>query len=249
MVELSHFTRRIKQKSLKCPATIPARGKTLLGIIAGALITILTAVGIEYLRRPVLRLFIESPPLDLPSPNDQTKTRRNLRLKLRNEPVRWIGGLIQRSAALQCRGEITFHNLSDAQRVFDRAMPVRWVSTPEPILSQIVSLEGKVEFVIRDFARAATESRGDVYPGEETLLDVAVRFDDESDCYGWNNDSYFFNWRNPAWRLPRERYLVKVVITSSGQKCVGKFRLINNVDTLGDFRLTDLLPEDKAKRF
>jgi hypothetical protein len=33
----------------------------------------------------------------------------------------------------------------------------------------------------------------DVYPGEEETLDVAVRFDDEADCYGWNNDAYFHN--------------------------------------------------------
>jgi hypothetical protein len=223
---------------------------TAIGIIAGGLITILTAIGIEYLRRPVLQLIIETPPLDLPSPSNPAKIRRHLRLKLQNEPLPKIWRWTQRAAALQCRGEITFHNL-DGQAFFDRAMAVRWASAPEPIASQIVDPAEPQEpkFFILDFARAATESRTDVYPGEEEVLDVAVRFDDEADCYGWNNDSYFYNWRNPNWRLPRERYLIKVVVTSSGQKCVGKFRLINNVDSRADFRLTELLPEDRAKRF
>jgi hypothetical protein len=128
-------------------------------------------------------------------------------------------------------------------------MPVRWVATPEPIPNQIVTLTGQVQFLVRDFGRAATESRVDVYPGEETLLDIAVRFEDEENCYGWNNDSYFFNWRNPNWRLTQDRYLVKVVITSSGQRCVGKFRMINNVNSYSDFRVTELLPEDRTKKF
>jgi hypothetical protein len=78
----------------------------------------------------------------------------------------------------------------------------------------------------------------DVYPGEFEILDVAVRLDDEEDCYGWKNESYFCipPWRNPNWKLPRGRYLVSVEIASSGQKCVGLFRLINDVPGT-DFRL------------
>ena len=127
-------------------------------------------------------------------------------------------------------------------------MPVRWVGSPEPIANQIINpADGTVQFVIRDFARAAAESRIDVYPGEEELLDVAIRFDGESECYGWNNDSYLYNWRNPNWRLLRVRCLVKVVITSSGQKCSDVFRLVNNVDSYTNFRLLPASAEDRAK--
>jgi hypothetical protein len=219
---------------------------TVLSIIVGGLITILTAIAVEYLRRPVLKLTIEEPPLDLPSPNGKGK-RRNLRLKLRNEPLPAGARWMQRAAALQCRGQITFHHLNDGQDVFGRAMPVRWVSSPEPIPNQILNLDGAPQFVIRDFGRTTTESRIDVYPGEEELLDVAIRFDGESDCYGWNNDSYFYNWRNPNWKLTKWRYLVEVVITSSGQKCVDVFRLVNDVTLLTDFRLLPASEEDRVK--
>jgi hypothetical protein len=151
---------------------------------------------------------------------------------------------MQRAAALQCRGEITFHHL-DGQDVFGRRMTVRWSSSPQPVGSQVTDLKGQIQFVIQDFARTA-EARMDVYPGEEEILDIAARFDEEPDCYGWNNDAYLFNWRNPNWRLSSGRYLVRVVITSSGQKCFGKFRLINDVSRT-DFRLEPATAEDRMK--
>jgi|GEM_PF-6151443 len=73
---------------------------------------------------------------------------------------------------------------------------------------------------------------------ESELLDIGARFDKDEECYGWNNEAYFSDplWRNPNWKLRRARYLVKVTITSSGQKCVGAFRLVNDVART-DFRL------------
>jgi hypothetical protein len=219
---------------------------TFISIVFGGLITILTALGVEYFRTPRLSLSIEQPPLDLSySAGSPAQSARYLRLKLRNKSLgaSWM----QRSAALQCRGEVTFHHRDDGQNVFGRAMTVRWSSSPEPIANQIVDSRGDVRFHILDFSRAAAESLMDVYPGEEKTLDIAVRFDDEADCYGWNNDGYFFNWRNPNWKLSRERYLVKVVISSSGQKCVRVVRLVNDVDSRMDFRLENASADDLAK--
>lgn len=217
-----------------------------LGIIFGGLITIVTAMGVEYFRRPQLRLAIESPPCDLTyTPQHPALNARYLRVKLRNAalPVglRWM----QRAAALQCRGEISFHHL-DGQDVFGRQMPIRWANSPQPIASQIVDTHGVVQYAILDFARMAAATRMDVYPGEEEIVDVAVRFDAEQQCYGWNDEAYIHQWRNPNWRLPRDRYLVRVVITSSGHKCIGCFRLINDVDNRTDFRLEPATNNDTS---
>jgi hypothetical protein len=211
-----------------------------ISIFFGGIITVLTAVGVEYLRRPQLKLALEDPPLDV-------DMRRNLRIKLRNKPLPVGARWMQRAAAIQCRGDITFHHLNDGQDIFGRSMVVRWATSPEPIANQILDPQGAVQFYIRDFARSTTDSRIDVYPDEEELLDVAVRFGSETECYGWNNDSYLYNWRNPNWRLPRGRYLVKVVINSSGQKCSGVFRLINDVDSRTDFRLIPASPDDRER--
>ncbi len=219
---------------------------TAISIISGGIITVLTAIWVEYLRNPRLKLTIEDPPFDMPAHGGNNR-RRNLRVVLSNEAlpfgVRWM----QRAAATQCRGEITFHHLNDGQDIFGRAMPVRWVNSPEPIAPQIVEPNGTVRFHFLDFARTSTESRIDVYPGEEEKLDVSVRFDGEPDCYGWNNEAYVNSWRTPRWRLQPDRYLARVTITSSGKKCYGVFRIVNDVDNLTDFRLIEGNSDDRAK--
>src|SRR6266536_3290350 len=221
----------------------------IIGVVIGGLITIVTAMCVEYLRTPQLYLFIEVPPCDVGyAPGKPARNSRYLRLKLRNRPLPRGAQWMQRSAALQCRGEITFHHL-DGQDIFGRAMPVRWSNSPEPVLSKIVDANGSVQGRIVDYAKLNPESRIDVYPGEEEIVDVAVRHDEDEDCYGANNEQYFSSppWRNPRWKLPKARYLVKVVITSSGQKCVGTFRLINDVDSRTDYRLENTTAEDRAK--
>lgn len=111
-------------------------------------------------------------------------------------------------------------------------MNVRWAGSPQPIPIQAFMQDG-TQIQIVDPMRMTLDSRIDVYPGESEgeLLDIAGRFDDDEECYGWNNETYFCAtpWRNPDWRLPHGRYLVKVTVRSSGQRCLGVFRLINDV--------------------
>ena len=97
-----------------------------LSIICGGLITIATAIAVEYFRRPKLALVIENPPLDVTYTQQHPANHaRYLRVKLRNEALppglRWM----QRAAALQCRGEITFHHLDrqDIARSFRKLPP------------------------------------------------------------------------------------------------------------------------------
>jgi hypothetical protein len=218
-------------------------------IIIGGIITILTAIFVEWLRTPKLALTIEDPPLDVP--NNVQPEKRHLRVKLRNKPLPPYFQWMLRSAALQCRGEITFHNL-DGQNIFGtKAMIVRWANNPAPVgvSGQIIDLQEPANVLSRIVGFAGIQSTMDVYPGDQDAetLDVAVRFAGEQECYGWNNESYFHGWRTPDWRLPRGTYLVKVVISSSGDKCTGKFRMLNEVDSLQGFVLTPTLDADKGK--
>jgi len=116
---------------------------------------------------------------------------------------------------------------------------------PEPVAVQFVV--GATQVAIFDPSRAIAESRIDVYPGESTPLDVAAKFESEEDAYGWSNLSYFSNppWRNQDWKLPRGRYLVAITISSSGQKCEGLFRLLNEAGPK-DFRLEPAQPGDRV---
>jgi hypothetical protein len=142
-----------------------------------------------------------------------------------------------RSPALQCRAEITFHH-RDGHNVFSKVMDGRWASSPEPVPSPIFDLNGPLQSNLVDFTRITLGSRVGIYLGENELLDIANRPYDDNNCYGWSNETYFVTprWRNPNWRLVSERSLVKVVVRSSGQNCVGYFRLVNDVPPT-DFRL------------
>jgi hypothetical protein len=117
-------------------------------------------------------------------------------------------------------------------------MEGRWASSPEPVPIAIFDLHGVHQFNLVDLTRITLGSSVDVYPGEGELLDIANRPYDDDNCYGWNTETYFCTprGRNPNWKLVPERYLVKVVIRSSGQNCVDYFRLANDVSRT-DFRL------------
>jgi len=70
----------------------------------------------------------------------------------------------------------------------------------------------------------------DVPAGEAESMGVVGRFDEDSDCDGWSNESYFGEplWRNQNWRLPKGKYLVQVTGRASGENCSEVFRLLND---------------------
>src|SRR6266852_146016 len=156
------------------------------GLIAGAIVGILgsvgTAIGVEYLRRPRLLLSIEAPPLDNTyPPTAPARNMRSLRVNLFNQPLpQWARWMV-RAPALQCRATITFHHL-DGQNVFGRTMGGRWASSPEPVPIPVMGPGGQ-QFQMLDFTRLTLESRIDVSPDESELLDIAVRADNDTECF------------------------------------------------------------------
>jgi len=215
---------------------------TFLSTIFGALVSVSTVVFVEYLRRPSLTLSIEDPPRDArynPPGSRPVTDMRSLRVILSNRTLpgfaRWMG----RSPALQCRAAITFHHFNDEQDIFGRAMEGRWASTPEPVAILVGPTTAGHQLAL------IPETRGwvNVHPGESELLDIAIRADNDADCYGWNNEAYFSTpqWRNPNWKLGPGRYLVRVIATSSGQKYSAWFSLENSA-TRTAFRLEPYTP-------
>jgi hypothetical protein len=212
-----------------------------LEIALGAVIAILITIWVESLRKPKLELRIAEPS-DQVYENRPATNARFLGVNIINKPMLRGTKWMLREAALHCHGTITFYNL-DGQRYYGRSMPIRWSGSPEPV--GIPIQVGDTQLLILDPARITLHSIIDVYPGESERLDVATKFDEEIDCFGWNNEAYFSEpvWRNNNWRLPAGRYLVKIEVVSSGQKCTGVFRLINNVSR-PDFRLENAFKTD-----
>jgi hypothetical protein len=219
--------------------------ETAIGIVGGAIVAIIVTVVVEVLRRPKLRMTIvpgeRVPQYPL---NSTARTGHYLHIDLVNEPLPGLFRWLARDAALQCRGTITFHNL-DGGQFFAAPMPVRFARSPEPIPLQIRFSGGAG--VLVDPQRMSLESRFDLYPGEATPFDVAVKFDSDDAAYGWTNQNYFSEpiWRNPDWKIPQGRYLVKVTMKSSNATCRGLFRLLNDAGP-NDFRLEPAQTTDRV---
>ena len=126
-------------------------------------------------------------------------------------------------------------------------MTGRWSGSPEPVPNHII-LNNKVEGMMWDFARLTAPQRMDIPVGTAEPVDVAARFDDDPDCYGWSNESYFSEpiWKNPRWRLAPGRYLVHVVARSQGETAEKTFRLVTDVRRT-DFRLEPAMVTDMAR--
>lgn len=212
---------------------------TILEIGLGALIAIAFTIIIENLRKPKLYIKLAAP-IDNNYINRPAQNVRFLGVEVINNNLPKFARWMLRNSAIYCHAEITFHHL-DGQDIFGRIMEGRWSGSPEP--ASIHFKVGDNVFSISDPFKLI--SRIDIPPGESQRLDIAAKFENETECYGWNNESYFSNpiWRNPNWKMFRGRYLVRVKIISSGQIVNETFRLINDVER-GDFRLEKRLPND-----
>jgi hypothetical protein len=223
---------------------------TLFGVFAGGFITIVVAIVIEHTRKPRLDLRIK-PYVDQTYHPGTTpvQSARFLYVELVNQPLPVWARWTLRSAATQCYGHITFHHIDDGQQVLADPMRVRWSSTVEPpFLLRFNNIGGK-DIAFLDFVELKRIEYIDVQPGRSETLDVAARFDDNLDCYGWNNDSYFSDppWRNPKWKLAPGRYIVRVTIYHAGEQVEGYFRLSNNTEDRDNFRLEPAPKEDIGK--
>jgi hypothetical protein len=167
----------------------------VVAFFLGALSSLCIVILVEWMRKPRLRLEIAAN-RDQVYPNGYPAGRvRFLEVTLRNSPLpcwlRWMS----RSPASGCRASIDFLTL-ESDAVFSRSMAARWSASPQPVPLQFRL--GELTAVIQDPNRFNLTSEIDVPAGEAESMGVVGRFDDDSDCYGWSNESYFGEspWRN-----------------------------------------------------
>jgi hypothetical protein len=211
----------------------------LIAVMLGVLSSFIVVLFVEWKRQPRLVLSI-TPPSDQSYPKQERPAEfmRSLRIGVRNKELSRFLRWMKRDAARNCLGTIQFLYL-DGTKYFTDPMPGRWAGSPEavPINGRVTNAGAYVgEVMLWDPVRLTVISKMDIPAGEQEDLDLVIRCDDEPDAYGWNNDSYRFNWRNPNWRLPKDRYYAEVTVRSEGQKISKRF-LINNDLTRDQFRL------------
>jgi hypothetical protein len=219
---------------------------TALGAFIGALLTLVISIYIEYQRKPKLYFEIEDPPSDNTYTSGPAREARSVRVHLCNRAMpswlRWLG----RNAAMQCGGHVQFYHLDNGSPVFSMPMLIRWASSDEPLSFQMLPNGQLVQLF--DSAKYNAAFLRNCFPGGKETVDIATRFDNDEECYGWCNESYLPSkgWRNPDWKLPKGRYLVRVVILSAGEKVSDIFQLENSV-ARQHFRLMMATKHDISK--
>lgn len=148
----------------------------------------------------------------------------------RNMP-RWLAWVYHGEPALACRAWISFHYL-DGKRVSDQQMEARWSGSPEPKVETItVENKGQIRRLVGE------ENSFDIAPGEDTLLDVAIRDKSNEDSFGWNNESYLFEWRHARYHIGgKGRYIALIKIKTGGQEYKDVFMIVND-EGYENFRL------------
>jgi hypothetical protein len=117
-------------------------------------------------------------------------------------------------------------------------MPGRWSGWPEPLAFVGRIGEQAIELV-NPYFMSPQFRRIDIYSGAPGSLDIAVRFDDDSECYGWTTENYNKRWKNPDWKLSAGRYLVRVNVSADAAQASAGFLLVNDT-AIGNFRLEPL---------
>jgi hypothetical protein len=219
---------------------------TAIGAFLGALLSILASIYIEYQRKPKLRFEIEEPPADAIYPSAPAKVARFARVRLCNNAMPRLLSWLGRDAAMQCYGYIQFHHFEDGAPVFSRPMSIRWAGSDEPLTFQAMP-NGQLAQLF-DPTKYNAAFRRNCFPGTKELIDVAARFDNDDDCYGWSNENYLpgKGWRNPDWKLPKGRYIARVTVHSSGETVSAVFQLENSV-ARQHFRLMEATQENVKK--
>lgn len=122
------------------------------------------------------------------------------RVWVKNKPMpKWLRWLV-RETAENCRAIISIDGMNNQIRIVYKA---RWASTPE--IPSILH-EAGVKITHPDPVSMTA--------GEKEPLDIIAKYEKDSEAYGWNNESYFHNWRNPNYKLDPGQYRVKITVDS-----------------------------------
>jgi len=214
--------------------------EAIVGGLISAFIAVAFVIWMEKLRKPKLRLRIKIvPPHDYgEKAGKPARIIRVCSLYLKNENLpkclRWC---MSRNAAVHCYGYITFHK-KDGDNIFSHPMPIKWSKKPR---LEVYPGGTEIEHPLYEVSYI------DVHPGEEESLDVVARFDNDSECYGWNNEAYYFKWRNKFWEIKGpDDYFTRVKVISAGLRCEEVFKVHIGSDP-DDFKLEQAEKRDKDR--
>jgi len=179
--------------------------ETFLISFFASLAAVIVALVIERMRMPKLIIATsENSNSDNTYPPSHPRAGQRwkfYRIEVKNKPFPKFLSWIPRQTAENCRGIVEFVKNDETIPIF--AFAGRWSSTPEipHIPNQAI-----VKIYHPDPVTISV--------GEKEILDVIVKADGDVEAYGWNNESYIHDWRNPNYKLNEGEYTVKITINT-----------------------------------
>jgi hypothetical protein len=194
-----------------------------LGIVASGIASLLY----ERWTSPVIEITLDDRPLALRQfPNVPPCAFYHLRIL--NRPVKWQ--LSSRKPAWSSKATIEVFKLDGAYAIAE-PIQARWPSQPEPL---IPAISDNKSINLIDFARLMNARKVDIHSHEEQYISLAVKYDGQSECYIFSNESYFHDaWCNPEWRLGKGKYRVLVTVFYERGRTQRKF-VLSNLGTARD---------------
>jgi hypothetical protein len=189
------------------------------------IVAVVIFILVEWLRKPSLEIQFK----DEPATKD---ARRWVHVFVYNRPRRFI----MRSPAAECRSKVTYTNLETGET--KGPIETKWASKPGPVSIELGSSGRPVGYSIDE--RTLALSRIETIPAaaEPKGLDIAVKFDGETDAWIWTPESYYGH-KKLEYRLTEGTYKIRVRIESPGIDPVeDEFILENKGDKAAGLKLT-----------
>lgn len=194
----------------------------IIGAILGAIFSILTTIFIELIRKPRLEISIT----ENSDHENNYPLRRHLILEVKNKNPIWLLKWVNREPAMHCKGTAMFLDINN-KPLIENPISIRWCSLPEPSFglgTNIIQTPSIYDFI----------PKIDIYPGESEKLVFTIKFDSESEFYGFNNFSYFSSsFKNPNYRIIANICYVDIEIKSSCKTINKRFIIKNEKGIVG----------------
>lgn len=192
--------------------------------VALAVVAIVLAVSIEWMRRPSLDIKADNWRARGPVPWTFATVR------VYNRPLpKPFSALIVRGTAECCEVTLEFREPGKSYLSLPQ-VPARWSSHPEPLRSIAIIDENGVPSMSTQYDPTVMTStkRLDI-PASDGGEEVAIAFlTSDGAAAAFGAESYAFpGWMNPDWRLERRVYEVSVYVRGSGVSKKRRFSLDN----------------------
>lgn len=175
---------------------------SLFWAIVGGFIGSFIAILIDKYQKPKLDIIAtEEANADntYPRPHLHAGRWKFFRVLVLNKPVnKFLSPFIARETAQQVSATITVRELN-------QTMKGRWAGTLELVQANPADYIRIVNF----------PDPMNIYAGgTKEQLDIFTKSGTDDEAYGWNNEAYLYNWRNPRVKMQPGNYTIDVTVTA-----------------------------------